>query len=336
MSTPDKMLAAAYFGAGQVRPEARDIPQAGADDVVIRMHRAGICGSDLHIYQHGGYTPVGTIMGHEFSGTVAGVGDNVRGVRVGQRVTANPMTAMLGLFADGAFAEYMRLPNAQVNGNLFLLPDSMSDDQGALVEPLAVALRGINHCVLDENTTIFLQGLGTIGLCALLVARQRGVRKIVAVDRPGMRLDLAKKLGAITHPLGKDGLDELLVAEFGSAQGMLPGPNVKLAIDATGNQAALNKAVSVVASRGQILILGTYVAPVSIEMTLFLAKELVLRSSLAYQEEFPEALKLVATGAIDVTPLISHHFKLGDIDAAFKAQSDPENSIKVMMDIAEA
>jgi threonine dehydrogenase-like Zn-dependent dehydrogenase len=336
MNTHEKMLGAAYLGVGQVRAESRDIPEAGANDVVIRMHRAGICGTDLHLYQHGGYTPPGTIIGHEFSGVIAGVGANVRGVEVGQRVTANPMQAMLGLAKDGAFAEYMRLPNAQLDGNLFLLPDSMSDDQGALVEPLAVALRGIKHCVLDENTNVFLQGLGTIGLCALLIARQRGVRKIVAVDRPGVRLDLAKKLGAITHPLGEEGLDDLLKAEFGAAQSMVPAPNVQLAIDATGNEAALNKAIAVVAPLGQILVLGTYTARVAVDMTLMVAKELMLRTSLAYKNEFPEALQLVASGAIDVLPLISHHFKLGDIDAAFQAQSHPESSIKVMLDIARA
>lgn len=332
--TTDTMLAGAYLGPKNIAAVTRPVPKANKGEVIIKVARAGICGTDMHTYLHGGFMPEGMTIGHEFSGHIVDIGEAVTDCSIGQRVTANPMVDQIGLFTDGAFAQYLRFPNAALGSTLFSIPDTISHDQGALIEPLAVALRGIKHCTLSNDSHILIQGLGTIGLCALLIAKQRGFSKIVAVDQQGSRLALAKALGAKTVALGVDNLQATLIEQFGEQQGLIPGPKVDVAIDATGNEAALNQAIHLLAPQGQLLVLGTYPAPITIDMTFFVAKELRMLGSLAYENEFAEALALIATNEIDVSPLISHHFALKDIDQAFAQQADPINSIKVMLDIS--
>ena len=328
------MLAGAYLGPKKIEAVSRPIPKPLPGEVIIKIARAGICGTDMHTYLHGGFMPEGMTIGHEFSGHIVEVGDDIDPKVLGKRVTANPMIDHIGLFTDGAFAEYLKLPNALLDKSLFTLPDSIDYDQGALIEPLAVALRGVKQCKLNADSKVLIQGLGSIGLCALLIAKQRGVKHIVAVDKPGARLSLAKSLGACTVALGEDDLAATLTEQFGEQQSLIAGPALDVVIDATGNEAALTQAINLLAPKGQILILGTYPAPITVDMTFFVAKELQMFGSLAYQEEFPEALALIASGEIDVSSLISHHFSLSDIDKAFVQQADPTHSIKVMLDIS--
>lgn len=335
MTENSTMLAGAYLGNGRIEAVEKPQPVPGTGEVLVKVSRAGICGTDMHTYRHGGYTPEGLTIGHEFSGRVAALGEGVTGVELGERVTANPMCDHLGLFRDGAFAEYVIVPNARAGENLFGLPDNIDDEQGALIEPLAVALRGINQIQLETDTTMLIQGLGTIGLCALLVARQRGVRNIVAVDLPGSRLELAARLGATTVALGEQDLANTLNEQFGQAEGLLGGPKLDLVIDATGSEQALATGIDMLAPHGQIVILGTYAAPITVDMTLFVAKELRMYGSLAYQGEFAEALALVASGAVDVRPLVSHRFALAEIDRAFAQQADAAASIKVILTVDE-
>ena len=332
--TTDTMLAGVYLGPKNISAVSRPIPKADKGEVIIKIARAGICGTDVHTYLHGGFMPEGTTLGHEFSGHIVEIGEGVIGYNLGQRVTANPMSENIGLFADGAFAQYLRLPNAALNKTLFAIPDSLSHDLAALIEPLAVALRGVKHCTLNSDSNILIQGLGTIGLCALLIAKQHGIKNIVAIDQQGPRLALAKSLGAKTVALGEEDLASVLTQHFGEQQSIIPGPKLDAVIDATGNEVALGQAINLLSPQGQLLVLGTYPAPINVDMTFFVAKELRMIGSLAYQDEFAEALALIADGAVDVSPLISHHFALKDIDQAFAKQADPINSIKVMLDIS--
>ncbi len=326
------MLTGAYQGAGRIELVEKPVPDIGPGDVLIKVSRAGICGTDMHTYRHGNaFMPEGLTIGHEFSGRIVAMGSDVDGFALGMRVTVNPMVHQLGLFSDGAFAEYVKFADAKLGENIFALPDSVDDTQAALAEPLAVALRGINQSRLDKNSTVLIQGLGTIGLCALLIARQRGVEKIVAIDAEGCRLDLAKQLGATTFALGDDSIDQQLFEYFGTATGLIPSPNIDLIIDATGSEAALNSAVNRLAPSGELLILGTYPAPVAIDMTFFVAKELRMIGSLAYEQELPQALDLIASAAVDVRALASHEFSLADIKQAFVQQSRSAESIKVMI-----
>jgi 2-desacetyl-2-hydroxyethyl bacteriochlorophyllide A dehydrogenase len=333
MNKPQTMLAGAYFGAGNIQAVHKPVPQPEAGEVIVKVIYAGICGTDMHTYQSGGHTPEGMTIGHEFSGHVVAIGTGVKGIAIGQRVTANPMCDYIGLGIDGAFAEYLKIPNAQLGVNVFELPATVDYLQGALVEPLAVALHGIEQCQLGSDTHVVIQGLGTIGLCALLIAKQRGVKKLVAIDQAGCRLQLAQALGFKTIALGDDKVEQTLADYFGTANGLVPSPNVNLVIDATGNEAALSSAINRLAPQGQLLILGTYVAPVTLDMTLLVAKEIHLIGSLAYGTEFAQALDLIASGAIDVSPLVTHQMALTDIEQAFIQQGKVDEAIKVILTI---
>jgi len=333
--TGQTMLAGALMDIRHMAAVEREIPQPKAGEALIRVTSAGICGSDLGAYKYGGHVPKGTILGHEFSGEVVALGDGVEGVAVGDRVTVNPMQHLLGIFTDGAFAEYVLLPDARLNDSLFLLTESVSDLQGALIEPLAVSLRGINRCGgLSPDTKVVIQGLGTIGLCALLVLRQRGVRNIVAVDAPGVRLDLAASLGATTHALGGSELGDTVAAVHGKPARPGRFGVVDLVVDATGNGQAFNTGLKLLRRHGRMLVLGSYPGEINADINTLVANELEVIGSLAYDEEFPAALRLVETGQIDVLPLVSHHFPLRDISKAFEQSLNAAESIKVIIDVS--
>ncbi len=164
------MIAGSYLGAGKIEAIEKPIPRPGPHDVVIRVARAGICGTDIHTHTHGSELAFkGMTIGHEFRGRVSAVGEEVTDIPLGARVTVNPMINHLGLATDGAFAEYVTIPAAALDHNVFLLPDNVNDTQAALVEPLAVVLRGVNRSSVTPDSRVVIQGLGTIGLCALLI-----------------------------------------------------------------------------------------------------------------------------------------------------------------------
>jgi len=331
------MTAGAYLGAGNIKAIDKPRPEVGDGEILIKVSKAGICGTDMHTYRHGSdFMPEGLTIGHEFSGTVVEVGAGVGDITPGMRVTANPMVDHLGLFTDGAFAEYLRFPNARLGETVFALDDAVSDTEAALAEPLAVALRGVKQSRLNAESTVLIQGLGTIGLGALLLARQRGVEKIVAIDTRGCRLALAASLGASTMALDEEDIDQRLAEIFGMAPGLIPSPNIDVVIDATGSEAAMASAINRLAPKGELLVLGTYSAPITVDMTFFVAKELRMVGSLAYEEEFPEALSLIKDKQVDVSVLASHEFSLADIDKAFEMQADSSQSIKVMLDMTQS
>ncbi|MFV8817907.1 zinc-dependent alcohol dehydrogenase [Haliea sp. E17] len=325
------MLGCSLLAAEQLDLISRPIPKPGAGAVLVRVGVVGICGSDLKMYRSGALVP-GLVPGHEFSGVVAALGEGVQGITVGQRVTVNPMRSLIGIRRDGAFAEYLEVPDARPGHSVFPLPDSVSDDQGALVEPLAVALRGLNRSHFTPDSRVVLQGLGTIGLCALLLLRQRGVRNILALDRAGMRLDLAEQLGAIPHTLGGGDLNAKVEAVFATRPGSSRTAGVDLVVDATGSEAALAAGVGLLRMGGDLLVLGTYAGEVALDINQVVAKELRLIGSMAYDDEFPAALQLIADG-LDVTALVSHRFPLAQIDRAMAQSLDPAASVKVLVDV---
>ena len=153
-------------GTCSIEADQAAMPVAGPGDVVIQVAACGICGSDLSFYRHGS-APAGAILGHEFSGRVIAMGDGVQGVSLEQRVVVNPMFDGVGLGrVPGAFAQFVRVGQVEVGRNLFILPDSLSDEQGALVEPFAVGLHAVNNARATASDRAVIFGAGTIGLPA--------------------------------------------------------------------------------------------------------------------------------------------------------------------------
>jgi 2-desacetyl-2-hydroxyethyl bacteriochlorophyllide A dehydrogenase len=332
-SSRKSMQAGVFVAPGEIHCQQRPVPEIEDGDVLVKVASAGICGTDLHTYRHGGYTPPGLIIGHEFCGRVESVGASVEGIEIGERVCINPMPD-IGLFRDGAFAEYVCVKNGVRNQNVLPMPAGMSDEEGALIEPLAVALHGINRCELSADSKVLILGAGAIGLCCQLLLQAKGIDALLVADLAPGRLEFARKLGAATVDVATQNLHEVAVEMFGRVEGFIPSPAIDVVFDCTGSEKALQDAIGLVKSTGTIVVLGTYAAPPSVEMTLLVAKEIQLLGSCAYDVEFSEALALVAEGRIDPTVLISHRYPLSQIDQAFRQQAVADEAIKVLLQIS--
>jgi len=194
------MKAAVFKGVEDLRVEDVPEPEPGPDDVVVAVKAVGVCGSDLHTFLHGSFVQPGQIMGHEFAGEVVAAGDAVEGVAVGDRLTASPLvpchdcprcaegrynlcaaawTQGLAYGRPGAFAERIMIPRPVPGQNVFPLSDDISDEAGALVEPLAVGVHAVKLAGNVEGATALVLGLGTIGLQVVQALRARGVAHVI-------------------------------------------------------------------------------------------------------------------------------------------------------------
>src|SRR5919202_2750316 len=206
------MKALVYEGAWQMPLREMERPEPGPEDVIVQVRAAGICGSDVHGFMGAtGRRKPPIVMGHEFTGTVTATGEQVTRFRVGDRVVVQPLLTCgvcencraglpniclnrsgLGMNLNGAYAEAVRVPQQMV----YALPDEMSWEQGAMVEPLAVALHAVNLTPFSLMDTVVIIGAGTIGLLTLLAAQRKGAGKIILTDLNAHRLEIARQLGA--------------------------------------------------------------------------------------------------------------------------------------------
>ena len=197
-----KMKAAVYHEPRDIRVEDVSDPKLEADGIVMRVKAAGICGSDIHRWKIGGVEEarmeIGQVLGHEFSGEVVEVGANVTNIEKGQRVTA--IGVGLRLYLPGGFAEYVSLPKALLNRTVYLLPDEVSYEEGAMIEPLVVGInvakkgKPVAENTVAENTVAIL-GMGIISQCAMQVFKTMGVSKIIVSEIGKKRLEVAEAIG---------------------------------------------------------------------------------------------------------------------------------------------
>jgi 2-desacetyl-2-hydroxyethyl bacteriochlorophyllide A dehydrogenase len=292
-----------------------DEPSAGPGTVKLKVHFCGICGSDLHFRQQARMPP-GMVPGHEFAGTIAEVGDGVEGWSVGDRVAVNPFVPCLecelckdgygylcpqGLAdgiglgqAQGAYAEWVVVP-AQT---LHRLPDSVSDRDGALVEPLAVGIHGVSISRSDPSIPVAVLGAGPIGVMTALALRARGYEKVVVVELNDRRRELIAGLG-FTAIGGGDDLVERVNEVLGG-----PPPVV---IDCTGHPSAGFPALELVAQRGVVVATGIPNEPTPVPYFLLAVKEAELRGVLAYSDaDFAEAIEHLAAGRVPADQVITH------------------------------
>lgn len=327
-------------------------PTAGRDGVVVQVTVCGICGSDLHSYVEGVFVQPGQVMGHEFSGIVVEVGDDVVGLQIGDRVTAVPLSVCgrcprcieglghlceTGLSASiayglpGAFAEFVRIPQAVLGKNALLIPDSVSDAAAAMVEPMAVALHAARSAEPDPADTAVVIGLGSIGLNAVQMLKALGAGRVIGIDVSDSRLALAAKLGADAVIDGRKQDALTAVQELtGVGVGGL-GARADIVIEASGMGTLLAEAVSMTRAGGRLRIAALYESPVTIDANQLVQKEMSVRGTFAYNGEFPTVLEMLADGRVTAEPLITHTFALDDLDAAFQAQLDKNSSIKVQV-----
>jgi (R,R)-butanediol dehydrogenase/meso-butanediol dehydrogenase/diacetyl reductase len=340
------MKAAVFRGIKEIVVEEVETPRAGADDVVLAVAACGICGSDLHTYLHGSFVEPGQVMGHEFVGAVVEAGPGVNGIGVGDRLTASPLqpchecsrcaegrynlcpkawTQGIAYGKPGAFAELVRIPDATVGRNVFPLRSGISDDAGALVEPLAVAVHAVRLAEPAAGATALVLGLGTIGQQVVQTLRARGAGRIIGVDISALRLSAAVELGAEVID-GSDGIDGALAGMLG------PDGEIDVVFECSGVPAVADAALAQVRPGGTIVVLALYDDPITFNPTVLVQKEIRLQGSIAYTEEdFADAVALIAGGQVKAEPLITQHRTLDQIGEAFEVQLQKDHSLKVIV-----
>ena len=340
------MKAAVFRGVQDMQVEDVEAPKADAGDVIVAVTQCGICGSDLHTYLHGSFVEPGQVMGHEFVGEVVETGDAVKGIAVGDRVTASPLqpcnecarcaegrynlcgkawTQGIAYGKPGAFAELVRIPGAISGQNIFPLGDDVSDDAGALTEPLAVAVHAVKLAEPVAGATAVVLGLGTIGQQVVQALRAAGAGRVIGVDISQLRLEAAGTLGAEALD-GSAGLEGVL------ASALSDGEEIDMVFECSGVPALANTALEQVRAGGTIVVLALYDDPVTFNPTVLVQKEIRLQGSIAYTgEDFADAVELLRSGKAQATPLITQRAALDDIGEAFEVQLQKDRSLKVVV-----
>ena len=316
------------------RLEERDLeaPEPGTGQVRVKVEACGICGSDLHMLPSPSIAP-GAVMGHEFAGVVDAVGDGVEGHAPGDRVCVYPfapidhhdlevaMETGLGMSdRPGAYAEAVVVDISM----LWRLPDGVSFDEGALVEPLAVALHGLNIAEMTSGEPCAVIGAGPIGTMTAVALRARGVDRLVVIEKNERRLERARGLGF--DAIGLDAVHENTLAALG-------GEPPVVVFECAGNPAAPNLAVELVAPSGRVILLGVLEEPVPISQLLLMLKEAQIRSSFAYRPaDFDEAIGLIEAGKVPAGELITGRVPLAQAQDCFDQLLSPETEhLKVLL-----
>jgi 2-desacetyl-2-hydroxyethyl bacteriochlorophyllide A dehydrogenase len=330
------MKAAVLHGPKDLRVESAPEPIPGPGEAMVRVAAAGLCGTDYRIWSGDRRVQYPRIMGHELVGFVAAVGPGVTTVAPGDQVAIVPnyscgrcalcregnwnicrSRVAVGIDVDGGFAELVRVPADRCRR----APAASTPRDLLLTEPLAVVVRAVNRAMPVPGETAAVLGVGTLGLLALQVLGVRGAR-VLAVGRTSRRLDIARALGAAaTHALA-DGDPGRAAEAFSSREG------VDLVIETAGTPEAVGQALELVRPGGRIVLTGLPHEPSTVSFFGIVRREVTLIGSMIYQEEFGEAMELLATGRVRGEPLVTHRFDLDRIDAAFVAHRDP-GSIKV-------
>jgi 2-desacetyl-2-hydroxyethyl bacteriochlorophyllide A dehydrogenase len=335
----DTNLAGVLIGERDIRVEARPRPVVEDHGIVVEVVACGICGSDMHMWRH---TPPGLPLpmtpGHEFAGRVVDVGSHVRNVNVGARVTVNPMRCYLGVGGQpGAFANYVHVPQAVLGESVYLLPDNLSFEQGALVEPLAVALHGIKRVQPFPGSRVAIFGAGPIGLSVLAGLKAMGVTDIVISDVSPARLRVAEKLGAaVCVDVSKDDMVQALRQRFGDSQIPFcpPASKADYAFECSGAVQAFETAIRSVRFGGTIVALASG-PKVPVDPNDLLFREISIVGSYSYVDEFTDAIALMASGQVDLQSMVSARYPLKELRSAFDAQADAATSVKTMVRMSE-
>ena len=312
--------------------ESRPVPEIGPDDVLIKVHKTGICGTDVHIWNWDDWAqrtvPVPLVTGHEFAGEIVALGRDVTDLAIGQRCSGeghligkhsrqsragkfhlDPETRGIGVSEPGAFAEYLRLPAF----NVVPLPDSIDDEIGAILDPLGNAVHtALSFDLVGED--VLITGAGPIGIMAAAVARHVGARHVVITDINQARLDLA---GQVADVVPVNVAQEDLKSVF---------PRLKMAqgfdvgMEMSGNQAALDQMVEAMVMGGRIAMLGIPPGKSPVDWSRIVFKAITIKGVYG-REIFETWYKMIAMleNGLDVRRVITHRFGVDQFEEGFAA-----------------
>ncbi|MGD9091956.1 MAG: alcohol dehydrogenase catalytic domain-containing protein [Anaerolineales bacterium] len=330
---------------GKIEFQDRPLPTLERDEVQIKVKAVSICGSDLHIYK-GAHpaAPLPVPAGHEIAGEVEKVGADVREVKPGDRVAVEPVITCEQCYfcqrgeyslcqnisfqyrvGQGGFTPHFIAPEKWVHP----LPSGLSYSEGALVEPLSVALHAIKKSNLSVGDSCAIFGAGAIGLLLLMLLKTTGGGDVFMVDIQDYRLRKARELGATAVFNNREGnIVEQIIDRSG-------GLGVDRTFEAVGINLTLVQALQALKKGGMAILLGLFETPeASIPANIFVQKEITLTGSQGYCWDFQGALKLLADKRVDLKPLITHQLPLGQVQDAFDLLTDPQNeAIKVVVTV---
>ena len=341
------MKAALHDGRGTMDVVEAPRPKAGPGEVVVRVRCSGICGSDLNRYVVN-TTPEKLPSGHEVAGEVVEVGPGAESWRIGDRVAIDTLAQGRGcglcwyclrgkyntcqnkVGEGGGFAEYIK----RLADGCFRLPDGLSWEEGALVEPLAVGVHGMRRGNLASGETVVVLGSGTIGLTTLVAARALGAGKVFLTARHPQQTEMAKRLGA-DAAMSSDGA-ELWEAVAAATEGR--GADVVVeTVGGTNLEATLRQAVEVARPQGRIVVQGLNHSPVAVDMLLPLLKEQAILFSQCYsvldgRHDYEIAIELLAAGGVPLKDMVTHSFPLVEMQEALRTAGDKRTgAIKVQV-----
>jgi L-iditol 2-dehydrogenase len=344
---PETMKAAFLKATCTVSVQEVEVPEVGPNDVLVQVMAVGICGSDLHYYEHGRIgkrrVKYPHIQGHEFAGVVVDVGVNVSRFKVGDRVSVEPgVTCMAcewcregryNLCPDvqflstppikGAFVQYIKHREDFV----FHIPDHVSYEEASLIEPLSVGIHAMKRVGIQPGDSVVITGMGPVGLLAVVAARFYGATEVIVTDIEPSRLQLAKKLGAtkMINVTQSNVLEEVM--KVTSDKG------VDAVIETSGNVRVLQSSLDLIKRGGTLSVIGFPAEDeVPLNVTLMLQKEINLVSIYRYANAYPLGIEILSSGQYPLKEVITDRYSLDDIQQAMEqARTNKGQSIKVMI-----
>ncbi len=323
------------------------MPEYGVNDVLIKINKTAICGTDIHIYNWDDWAqatiPVPMTIGHEFFGEIVDIGSEVKGLTIGSRVSGEGHitcgycrncragkrhlcrnTVGVGVNRTGCFAEYLAMPAC----NVLVLPDDVSADQASILDPLGNAA----HCALAFNMVgedVLITGAGPIGIMAVAIAKHIGARFIVITDVNDYRLDLARQMGATRAiNVARDSLFDVM-GELGMTEGF------DIGLEMSGNPQAFNDMVKIMNHGGQIAVLGIPPSAMALDWNHVIFKGLTIKGIYG-REMFETWYKMICMlqSGLDLSPVMTHHFAIDDFQKGFEVMASGRSG-KVILDWAK-
>lgn len=330
---PETMRASVLLGTRELTIEERPVPQPAADEVLIRVGAVGVCGSDVHYFRHGRIgdfvveSPI--VLGHEVGGVIVAVGADVSAERVGQRVAIEPQRPCgrchecrsgdynlcpdMEFYAtppiDGAFAEYVTIQSDFAHD----IPDEVSDEAAALLEPLSVAIASVRKAGIVPGSTVLIAGAGPIGIITAQTARAFGAGEVIVSDLVAERRERALQYGAtrVVDPREQD------PKELG-----LP---IDAFIDASGAPPAVQSGIRAVRPGGRAVLVGLGNPEMTLPVEDIQNREIWVTGIFRYTRTWPVAAQLVMRGQVDLDSLVTGRFGLDEVEQALESDTDPDS-----------
>ncbi len=341
------MLQQVMTAPGKIDFHEVPTPEPKAGEVLVKIMKIGVCGSDIHVY-HGEhpFTSYPVTQGHEVSGEIAKLGEGVTTLTVGQKVTIQPQVVcgkcypcrhgkynlceelkVMGFQTTGTASHYFAVDAKKVTP----IPEAVSFDEGAMIEPLAVAVHAIRQAGDVTGLKIAVLGAGPIGILVAQTAKGMGASQVLSTDISDLRLQKAKECGV-------DFCVNTRTADFGEAMVRAFGPDkADIIYDCAGNNITMGQAIKHARKGSVIILVAVFAGPAQVDLAVLNDHELDLKTTMMYRnEDYLDAIALVSSGRVRLKPLISEHFAFKDYLKAYRyIDEHRETTMKVIINVQE-